>query len=134
MANEAVIIELNNNNPVRLTVANETGIEKGALLKLTDPRTASATSGAGDVFAGIAAAEKVASDGATSLALHVPGQGNIFDLYCPGGAITAGQYVVTSGANMIKAASDADFEAGKVIGKALETCASGTPETIAVLV
>ena len=132
MANEAVIIELNNNNPIRFTVADGTGIEKGALLKLSaDPRTAAAAT-EDAVFAGIAATEKVASDGQVSLGLHVPGQGNIFDLTCCGGGVTLGAMVKLSGANLICDASDADFEAGKVIGKALET--GSDSEVVAVLV
>lgn len=129
MANEAVIIELlgDKGNPVRFTVADGTGIEKGTLLKFADPRTASASSGA-DVFAGIAAAEKVASDGSTSLAAYTKG---IFDLTATG-TITAGQLVSLSGANLVKTAVATDVEQGKIVGKALETAAHS--EVIAVAV
>ena len=99
MANEAVIIELlgNGGDPVRFTVANATTIEKGTLLKITDPRTAIATSADNDPFAGIAAAEKVASDGATSLAAYTHG---IFDLVDSGAGITAGERVSIGGTNL----------------------------------
>ena len=53
--------------PVSFTCADGTGIEKGTLLKLTDPMTAIATSGAGDAIAGVAAAEKIANDGNTKI-------------------------------------------------------------------
>lgn len=132
MANEAVIIEINNNRPITFTVADGVGIEKGTICKLSDPRTAAATSGDGDVIAGIAAAEKVASDGATTLGMYVPGQGNIFDLTCAADGVTLGAYVKVSGANLIDTASEAEIAAGKFIGKALETGTSG--EVIAVLV
>lgn len=132
MANEAVIIELNNNNPVRFTVADGTPIEKGALLKISaDPRTVAAST-EDAIFAGIAAAEKVADDGQVSLALHVPGQNNIFDLTCGATGVTLGQMVKLSGANLICDAVDTDYEAGKVIGRALETGAAS--EVVAVLV
>lgn len=131
MANEAVIIELNNNNSIRFTTAEEGTIVKGTLCQLTSPRTASATSGLKPMVAGIAAATEVS--GATSVACYVPGQGNIFDLLCSG-PVTAGQMVCLSGANAIVVAADADFEAGDVLGKALETIAGSTDETIAVLV
>jgi len=132
MANEAVIIELNNNNPVRFTVASGSAIAKGTICKLSDPRTAAASSADSDVFAGIAAAGKSATDYATNLALHIPGQGNIFDLTAAATTITAGQLVSISGANLIKTATEAEVVTGDVIGKALETAA--VSEVIAVLV
>jgi len=132
MANEAEIIELGPNGgmPIRFTVADGTSISKGTLLKFADPRTASASSGDADVFAGIAAADKVANDGATSIAAYTEG---IFDLTCITGSAplpTAGMQVVISGANLIKAAIAANLLTGAVIGKALETGATG--EVIAV--
>jgi hypothetical protein len=129
MANEAVIIELGPDNGAayRFTVAEGATIEKGCLCKLSDPRTAAASSGA-DVFAGIAAAEKVASDGATTLAFHTEG---VFDLMSAGAAITAGGLVSLSGANLIKQATEAEMVTGAAFGKALETAAAAG-EVIAV--
>ena len=135
MANEAVIVELNRfATPVSFTVDNTEAVEKGTIMYMTDPKTCTKTTGTGhQVFAGIAATEKVASDGQVKLGLWVPGQNNIFDLYTAG-TITVGTNVVTSGANTIGASVDADFEAGIVIGQALEAAAAGTPEVIQVRV
>ena len=133
MANEAVIVELiNGGEPISLTVADGATIEKGTLLQLTDPRTGSA-SAALETFAGIAAAEKVISDGATTLAVWTKG---VFDLVATAGpAISAGQLVRLSGANLIAAANLAShISGGYIIGKALESTAAGTTETIQVLV
>jgi len=129
MANEAVIIELlgNKGDPIRMTCASGTAIAKGTLMKLTDPRTASASSST-DIFAGIAAMEKSSSDESTSISLYTKG---IFDLRTAN-AVTAGQLVSLSGANLIKTAVATDVEQGKIVGKALET--STEPETIAVAV
>ena len=72
MANEAVLIyELQ--SPIPFTVANGTGIEKGAVLKLTDPMTASAPTTSGSQIAGIAASEKIASDGKVKLGVYRQG-------------------------------------------------------------
>lgn len=136
MANEAVIIELlgNAGNPVRFTVADATGISKGVLCKLTDPRTAAAASADGDAFAGIAATDKEAGDGATTLALYTKG---IFDLRFDGGSstVSAGYLVKISGANLIAVINDGVYEARRgTVGKALESAATGTAETIAVAV
>lgn len=121
MANEAVIIELlgaDKGQPVRFTVADGTAIAKGTLMKFTEPFLASATAGSADVFAGIAAAAKVASDGQTELALYSEG---IFDLTnAANSTITAGGMVCSSGANLIRAAVAADLLTGAVIGKAME--------------
>lgn len=130
MANEAVTIELgpNGGNPVRFTVANATAISGGTLCQMTDPRTASASSGS-QTFAGIAAADKVASDGATDLALYTEG---IFDLKTDAAAnITAGDLVILSGTNLVaKAFNVNDIISGKVVGQALETASAS--EVIAV--
>ena len=130
MANEAVIIELlgNGGDPIRYTVADGTTIEKGTLLKITDPRTASATSADNDAFGGIAAAEKVASDGSTSIAVYTHG---IFDLKDSGSGITAGERVSIAGANLISKVAAADLLFADV-GIALETASAS--EVIAVLV
>lgn len=132
MANEAVIIELMGQPkgmPVRFTVADGTGIEKGTICKMSDPRTAAASAADNDVFAGIAATEKVASDGSTTLGLYTCG---IFDLTDSGAGITVGSTVNIGGANLIIASAAADLLTGSVVGKALETAAAG--EVIAVAV
>lgn len=133
MANEAVIISLgpNGGNPIRFTCADNTGIEKGTLLKLTDPMTVAASSADNDVFAGIAAEEKVANDGSTSIAVYQEG---IFDLYASNSTIVAGNEVTLAGANDIKVYTTLDDEKGYVVGRALETSAAGTAETIAVAI
>ena len=130
MANEAVIIELlgNGGDPVRFTVANATTIEKGTLLKMTDPRTAIATSADNDPFAGIAAAEKVASDGAVTIAAYTHG---IFDLKDSGAGVTVGERVSMAGTNTISKVAAADLLFADV-GIALETASAS--EVIAVLV
>ncbi len=130
MANEAVIIELlgNGGDPVRYAVADGVTIEKGTLLKITDARTAIATAADNDPFAGIAAAEKVASDGSTTLAVYTHG---IFDLKDSGAAITAGERVSIAGTNTISKVAAADLLFADV-GIALETASAS--EVIAVLV
>ncbi|MEX0595483.1 MAG: hypothetical protein WD512_03205, partial [Candidatus Paceibacterota bacterium] len=50
-------------SPVNFTCADGTGIEKGAILTLSDPNTVATTTGDTDAVIGIAAEEKIASDG-----------------------------------------------------------------------
>lgn len=126
MANEAVKVELydySTGKQRRFTVADGTAITKGAILKMTDPRTAALSDGVADVPAGIAAAAKEASDGATSISVWTDG---IFDLKASG-AITVGQKVVSSIDNYVRAATDAQCQSSYalIIGTALETATAG---------
>lgn len=55
-------------------IADGTAISKGALLKLTDSGTAIISSAAADMIAGVAARDKIASDGTTRLAVYKKGR------------------------------------------------------------
>jgi len=133
MANEATIIELLGDpkgKPIRFTVPNNDAIEKGALLELLDPRTASGASAitSGAAFAGIAAEEKVAGDGSTSISAWTCG---LFDIVSDV-AIPIGSYVKMSGANTIIPILSDERHLGISVGKALE--AADAAEKIAVAV
>jgi len=130
MANEAVLV-YEEELPLPCIVSNSVGIEKGALLKLVDPNTASAATGTNDVLAGIAAQEKIASDGKTKLAVYRKG---IFKMIASG-AISVGEPVgsVASWANyVISNALTPNLSGMKCLGHALETAADG--ETILIKV
>ena len=131
MANEAVIKE-GGYDSYNFIVADGTGIEKGALLKITDPRTAALSDGTADVIAGIAAREKIANDGVTRLAVI---RNNCIADMVASGAVTVGDNVIaatTNSENEIKTAVGTVASGSKVIGQALETATDG--ETIEVWV
>jgi hypothetical protein len=69
MANEAELV-FETELPIPFTCANGTGIEKGTLLKLVDPMSVQAATNTSDVVGGIAATEKIANDGKTSIAVY----------------------------------------------------------------
>ncbi|KKN18388.1 hypothetical protein LCGC14_0956390 [marine sediment metagenome] len=121
MANENIILtELE--PAVGFTCADNTGIEKGTHLKLTDPMTVIITSGAANMFAGIAAEEKVANDGKTKIGVYMRG---IFR-GTAGGSITAGDIIQseTGGTNeFLTAAASTDNAGG--CGIALEDATDG---------
>jgi len=129
MANEAVIIELfNGGRPIRFTCADGTTIEKGTMLELTDPRTVIANTNDAAPFVGIAAAEKVASDGATTIAAYTDG---IFDMLTDAGTDAVGVLVANSATeNTVETADAADILAGANVGNLLE--AAGNAEVCAV--
>jgi len=119
MADEATLL-FETMPAVPFTVANATGIEKGALLKLTDPMTAIIHSGDEDAFAGIAKNEKIASDGRVHLAVFRQG---IFRM-TSSAAITIGQAVALSATvNKVKPA-DATCVGAKIVGIALSTASA----------
>lgn len=119
MADEA-ILRNKFSEAVDFTCADGTGIEKGTLLTLTDPRTV-AIAGANNPVIGIAAREKVANDGRTQIAVYIDG---IFDMTDSGAGVTVGHSVAAAGANKVKAAVAADV-ASETVGTALETAGAG---------
>lgn len=128
MANEATLI-VETKLPYSFTVADGAGIEKGAVLKLADPMTASAANGLSDFCAGIAAAEKINGDGKTHLSVYDEGIFRVTlsgactvgeSLVCAGGASSATQNKVSRNISVLSGA--------RILGYALETGADG--ETI----
>lgn len=131
MVNEAVLRYSENYSGAiqDYTVADGTGIEKGAILALTDPRTAILASEEAQPCAGIAAREKIASDGRTRLSVIRKGD---FDMVASG-AITVGAPVCLAGtpSNTVKSANGVAAASGAaIIGYALETASDA--ETIQV--
>ena len=130
MTNEAIIVELlgDQGDVVSYNVADGTAIAKGAILQLTDNRTAAA-SAADKPVAGIAASEKVASDGQLYLGCYTNG---IFTLMDSGAGGAVGLSVVLGGANMVKSA--ATSEDGRIFGKRFATAGASVAEEVRVLV
>lgn len=96
---------------------------------MTDPMTVAAATADNDVLIGIAAAEKIASDGQTKIPVYLRG---VFKMTVGAAGVTVGLPVVASAANTIVDTAADDSDAGRVIGRALETGANG--EFVAVLV
>lgn len=107
--------------PVPFTCADGTGIEKGSLLKISDPNTVAITDGDTDPIIGIAAEEKVADDGKTTIGVYMRG---IFKGYAGAAGVTAGQGIIsdtaTGAANELV---NADVNSEHIVGRALETAA-----------
>ncbi len=126
MAHEAILI-YETDLPIPFTVSNSTGIEKGGVLKLTDPMTAIITSGDEDQIAGIAAEEKIANDGKTKLGVYRRG---IFKVYVSA-AVTIGQALAIGATSNEFKPADATCVNCKAVAIALEV-ASGDNDLITV--
>lgn len=117
MTYEAILI-YETELPIPYNVTNAAGIEKGAVLKLTDGMTAIINSGAENQIAGIAAEEKIASDGRTKLGVYRRG---IFKVYAAA-AVTIGQALSMSATvNEFQAATKTSINC-KAVAIALEAC------------
>ena len=122
MASEAVLI-VETELPIMMTVADNAGIEKGAILMLADPLTAALATGDGDIIAGIAAGEKIADDGNTKLAVY---RGGIFRVLAGVATITVGESLDThASTGATNEVADAPVTTGSRLGYALESPGDG---------
>ena len=120
MVNEATLV-MEIETPLPFTVSNTVGIEKGTLLKMSDPLTVAASTALLDTVGGIAAQEKIASDGVTKLGVYRKGWFKVFG----SGTITVGDPVAFTGSNneVISRRTTLGVSGSKVLGIALETSA-----------
>jgi hypothetical protein len=128
MANEWVLM-IETEVPIMMTCSDGATIEKGTLLKMTDPMTVAASSADNEAFGGVAAEEKIVSDGKTKIAVYFDG---VFKGLCGGAGATVGKPVSISAANTVVDSAAGDNDLGYCAGKALETAANG--ETFLVFV
>lgn len=112
-------------HPIGMAVANHTTIEKGTSLKLSGSGTCAASAAVADDFAGIAAAEKIASDGVTQLAVYREGR---FKVYVSGSAAIGDPAVTSTPANYFQSAratAGASLSGSKIAGIFLEAATTG---------
>jgi len=122
MANEAILSTRLQDRLPECTVAAGVTIEKGTLLKLSDPNTGTASAADGDIPLGIASYEKDATDSSTKLSYWTQG---IFNIKCDGTGVTVGDPLKIGGANLVSVADDATAAGLKeVLGYALQTGAA----------
>ena len=122
MANETTLV-FETELPIPMTCADGTGIEKGAILKMTDLMTVALADGNGDIVAGIAAEEKIADDGKVKIGVY---RGGIFKGFAGTGGVTVGLAIdtdaSTSNSNEL---ANAPATTGNYIGIAFETATDG---------
>jgi len=118
MALETVLV-YETSVPIQFTCANGTGIEKGALLILTDPMTVATTTGDTDAIIGIAAEEKIANDGKVKIGVYMSG---IFKGYAGAAGTVAGMGIISdTGTGAANELVVADVNSEHIVGMALET-------------
>jgi len=119
MVNEATLY-FETEVPIPFTCSETTGIERGTLLKMATPMTVSAGVVLNDICGGIAAGEKIASDGKTKIEVYRHG---IFKVTASG-SVAIGDPLVKSEltTNFVETAGTNDE---RVWGIALETVTNG---------
>lgn len=105
--------------PISMTVADGATIEKGTILTLSDPNTAAACTTDTAIVAGIAAEEKIANDGKTTLAVYKRG---IFKGTIGAGGCTVGDALITDcSTGDPNEMATADVNSENILGRSLET-------------
>jgi hypothetical protein len=117
MVNETVLI-YETDLPIPMTCADGTGIEKGACLTLSDPMTCALSTSSVSAQAGIAAEEKIASDGKTKIGVY---RGGIFKVTASG-SVTVGTAVAFQDNY---ACGNQEINHEYIAGIALETATDG---------
>jgi len=121
MANETTLV-FETEPPIPMTCADGAGIEKGAILKMGDLMTVALADGDGDVVAGIAAEEKIASDGKVKIGVY---RGGIFKGFAGTGGVTVGLAIDTDAAiSNSNELANAPVTTGNYVGIAFETATS----------
>lgn len=121
MANEITILwQLEPSVP--FTCADGTGIEKGSLVKITDPFTVAITAADHDEVIGVTTEEKIANDGKVKVPVCMRA-------ICKGTAGTAGVTVGASinsdaGTSAANKLADCAVNGENIVGRALETAAA----------
>jgi hypothetical protein len=108
--------------PVPFTVADGAGIEKGSVMEISDPMTVSVSNGDSDKIIGIAAEEKIASDGKTKLGVYIRG---IFRGYAGADGVTVGRAIRSDAGAAANEFSVASANEEGIVGTALETATDG---------
>lgn len=108
---------------VPFTVADGTGIEKGAFMEISDPMTVATATGDDAKVIGIAKREKIASDGQVKLAVYLRG---IFRGFAGAAGVTVGRAIILDeGTGTFNELVIADANSEGIIGTALETATDG---------
>ena len=132
MTDEAVIIELfNGGRPIRYSVQDAVPIPKGSLLTLDADRRVIVATTANAPFVGVAAFEKVASDGSTVVSAYTDG---IFDMKSDTGTDVVGTLMAisTTDTNTVETAAAADLLNGSDVGYYIEAGTNAGTEAIRV--
>ena len=109
--------------PIDFTKSTSEAVEQGAILKMTNPMTATVGTGDGDICAGVVHTEVTVAEGSASVSIY---RGGIFRATAGVAGVTFGEAIQmdasTSPANRLV---DADINSEQIVGICLQTATSG---------
>ena len=109
--------------PINFTKSTSEAVEQGAILKMTNPMTATIGAGDGDICVGVVHTEVTAAEGSPSVSIY---RGRIFRATAGVAGVTFGECVqldaTTSAANRLV---DCDAQSEQIVGICFETAAAG---------
>lgn len=109
--------------PITFTKSTSEAVEQGAILKMTDPMTATISASDGSVCAGVVHTEVTAAEASASVSIY---RGGIFRATAGVAGVTLGECIQmdasTSPANRLV---DCDANSEQMVGVCFQTAASG---------
>lgn len=130
MTNEAVLRNRLGSVDFDVVVAEDAGLEKGTVLKLSADRTGAASSADNDLFLGITTREHEADTGKTRVSVNRGPA--IWDMVDSGAGMTLGDICMIKGANLVATTDATATEQAQNVGLVLETATAS--ETVQVFV
>ena len=109
--------------PIPFTKSTSEAMEKGAILKMTDPMTAIVGSADGDPCAGIVHTEVTAAEASATVSLY---RGGYFRGTAGVAGVTLGEAIqMDASTSPVNRLVDADVNSEQIVGTCLQTAASG---------
>ena len=109
--------------PINFTKSTSEAVEQGAILKMTNPMTATIGAGDGDICAGVVHTEVTAAEGSPSVSIY---RGGIFRATAGIAGVTLGEAIqMDAGTSPVNRLVDADVNSEQIVGICMETAANG---------
>ena len=109
--------------PINFTKSTSEAVEQGAILKMTNPMTATIGTADGDICAGVVHTEVTAAEASPSVSLY---RGGIFRATAGVAGVTIGEAIqMDAGTSPKNRLVDADINSEQIVGICLQTASSG---------
>ena len=109
--------------PINFIKSTSEAVEQGAILKMTNPMTATVGTGDGDIPAGVVHTEVTAAEGSASVSIY---RGGIFRATAGVAGVTLGEAIqMDASTSPVNRLVDVDVNSEQIVGTCLQTAASG---------
>ena len=109
--------------PINFTKSTSEAVEQGAILKMTNPMTATIGAGDGDICAGVVHTEVTTAEGSASVSMY---EGGIFRATAGIAGVTFGECIqLDAGTSPANRLVDCDVNSEQIVGICRQTAANG---------